>query len=215
MECRTRATPLHLKFAEWHDYLKRADDKLRFELADLKTVLMPRQPLLKKLDPSGTRNLPVREMRAKLDPYVRDYLRLIIQNRVAADMDIKGALQIYKSFHKLARQPTWGDVPPGCTCKVCFPDCVCKCTLLFASLFNLALRVPADYIAATVSGSKKCKSIKGTAGRKTYVYHRRAQVQSEEDRFQGRVLDWNQAIQVSCERGRTSDSLTVGFTFST
>ncbi len=28
------------------------------------------------------------------------------------------------------------------------------------------IQVPADYIAATASGRKKCKSIKGTAGRK-------------------------------------------------
>jgi hypothetical protein len=35
-----------------------------------------------------------------------------------------------------------------------------------ASLFNLVIHVPADFIAGTVSGSKKCKSIKGTAGRK-------------------------------------------------
>ncbi len=54
----------------------------------------------------------------------------------------------------------------GCTCAGCFAHYLCKCTLLFASLFRQDLRVPADYIAATVSLRKQCKSIKGTTGRK-------------------------------------------------
>jgi hypothetical protein len=62
---------------------------------------------------------------------------------------------------------------------------------------------PADYIAATVSGSKKCKSMiihQGYGGLETYDYRQGAQVRRKEDRFQGQVLDWNQAVQVSSER---------------
>ena len=51
MECRTRVTPLHLKIAAWHVEHKRHGDKLPFESDDLKRVQMPRQALLKKLDP--------------------------------------------------------------------------------------------------------------------------------------------------------------------
>jgi hypothetical protein len=67
--------------------------------SNLKMVLIPRQALLKKSDPSG--NLPVPEVRAMLEPYVRDYQHPIIQDRVTTSMDIKRELQIYKSFHKL------------------------------------------------------------------------------------------------------------------
>jgi hypothetical protein len=103
-----------------------------------------------------------------LAPYVVKHQQLVLQDTPAADTDIKRALQIYKYFHQLTRQPTWGDVPIRCTssCKVCFPNCVCRCTLLFESLFDPAVHIPAEYIAATVSGSKRCKSIKDTAGRK-------------------------------------------------
>ncbi len=43
---------------------------------------------------------------------------------------------------------------------------MCRCTLLFTSLFDPEVRVPADYIAATISERKKCKSVKGNTGRK-------------------------------------------------
>jgi hypothetical protein len=80
-----------------------------------------------------------------------------------ARIDMKGALKLYKYFHLIKRQPTWGKVTLGCLCKVCFPNCVCRCTLLCASLFNPEIRVPADYIAATIS---ERKSVEDTAGRK-------------------------------------------------
>ena len=56
--------------------------------------------------------------------------------------------------------------PLACTCKVCYPNCVCQCTILLASLFNPYIRVPAHYIAATVSLRKACRALKGTAGYK-------------------------------------------------
>ena len=42
------------------------------------------------------------------------------------------------------------------------PDC--QCTILLASLFNPDIRVPAHYIAATVSLCKTCRALKGGAG---------------------------------------------------
>jgi hypothetical protein len=153
--------PFHLKVAAWRDNSIRAGHKLQFGLDEVKTVLMPRQGLFKKLDPLGTMLVP--EVLNMLSPYVIKYQQLVLQDRPAADMDIKGALKIYKSFHQLTRKPTWGDVPIWCTCKVSFPNCVSRYTLFFASLFNPAIYVPADYIAATVSGCKRCKSIKGKA----------------------------------------------------
>ncbi len=99
---------------------------------------MPRQALLKKLDPSGSLTVP--ELRVALEIYQREHQLLIIQDRPDASLDIKGAPTIYNYFHLHSRQPTWGEpgeVPVGRTCKVCFPNCVCRCTLLFAFLFNL------------------------------------------------------------------------------
>ena len=75
-------------------------------------------------------------------------------------------MTIYRHFHQLSRAPTWGEVPVSCTCAECFAHCVCWHTLLFASAFNPQIRVPEEYIGASVSLRKQCKSIKGTAGRK-------------------------------------------------
>ncbi len=72
MECGTLSTPLHLKIAAWYDARKRSGDKLPFALDDLKKVLMPRQALLKKLDPSGSLTVP--EVRVALEPYQRGTL---------------------------------------------------------------------------------------------------------------------------------------------
>ncbi len=38
-------------------------------------------------------------VRVLLEPYQREYQRLIIQDRLDANLDIKGALKIYKYFH--------------------------------------------------------------------------------------------------------------------
>ncbi len=126
---------------------------------------MPRQALFKNLDPSRSLNIPA--MRVLLEPDQREYQRLIIQDRLDASLDIKGALKIYKKYiHPITRQPTWGKVPLGCSCKVCFPNCVCRGTLLFASLFNAEICVPAECISTTISERKKCRTLRGTAGRK-------------------------------------------------
>ncbi len=44
--------------------------------------------------------------------------------------------------------------------------CVCKHSLLFVSLFKPEVRMPDSWITPTPSLRKKCKSIKGTAGRR-------------------------------------------------
>ena len=45
-----------------------------------------------------------------------------------------------------------------------FPKCVCEDTILFASLFNPKVRVPADQVTVTVSKRQVHKPIGGTAG---------------------------------------------------
>jgi hypothetical protein len=66
----------------------------------------------------------------------------------------------------LCSSPTWGEICVRCSCRVCFAKCVCKDSILFVSLFKPAVRVPYAWIAATPSLHKRCKSIKGSAGRK-------------------------------------------------
>jgi hypothetical protein len=61
-------------------------------LGEVKTVLMPRQALLMKLDPLGTLLVP--EVCDMLAPYVIKYQQLVLLDKPAADMDIKGELQI-------------------------------------------------------------------------------------------------------------------------
>ena len=75
-------------------------------------------------------------------------------------------MRIYRKFNLITPAPKWGRIPLAMTCKVCFPNCMCQCTLLLASLFDPEIRVPAHYIAATPSLRKACRGIKGTAGYK-------------------------------------------------
>ncbi len=94
------------------------------------------------------------------------YERLVIQDLVDADTDLRDALKIYNYFHQLNRAPEWGEIALSCTCRVFFGNCVCKYSLLFVSLFKPEVRVPDSWIAATPSLHKKCTSIKGTARRR-------------------------------------------------
>ena len=63
--------PLHLKVLAYHRNCVAAGQALPLQLFDLKTVLMPRQLLLTKLDPRG--DLPVAGMRAMLEPHMLAY----------------------------------------------------------------------------------------------------------------------------------------------
>ena len=164
MECGTSATPLHLKVKAWHT--QNARDRLAHPmlLDRIKSVLMPTQALLRTLDPDGDLDVP--RLKTLLAPLQREYQDVVLRDRVPGSMDIKAALKIYKSFHLINRQSTWGDIPLSCDCGVCFANCVCAHTLLFTSLFSPEVCVPASWVAATVSQRKKTKSIWGTAGRR-------------------------------------------------
>jgi hypothetical protein len=87
---------------------------------NLKKLVMPRQALLKILDPSGSFTDPA--VRVAPEPYQREYQLLIIQDRLDVSLDIKGALKIYNYFHLITRQPTWEEVPVGCTCMYASPS---------------------------------------------------------------------------------------------
>jgi hypothetical protein len=90
------------------------------------------------------------------------YRTLVLLDHVDPGTTVKQALAIYKKFHVLNRQPTWGQVPFSCSCRVC----ICQETILLAALFDPKERVPADMVSATVSARKQGRPIAGTAGRK-------------------------------------------------
>ncbi len=76
-----------------------------------KTVLMPAQHILTKLDPGNQRS--VEEVVSDLQPLEDQYVNLVVRNRhdLVPGIDIKEALNIYCSFHLLKKASTWGDIP--------------------------------------------------------------------------------------------------------
>ncbi len=116
MECWQRTLALHLKIAAWHEDILRLGQCPRLALGDLKTILVPRQALLRRLDPTGELSVPT--LRTELQPLVRQYKRLVIQDRVDADTDLRDVLKIYNYFHQQNHAPDWGEIPLSCTCSV-------------------------------------------------------------------------------------------------
>ncbi len=148
----------------YHNDRLREGAALPLELLELKQVLMPRQWFLKKLDPKGELSVP--DLRNLLRQHMLAYRALVLLDNVEPGMTVKKALAIYRKWHVLHWQPTWGAVPFSCSCKVCFAHGICSDTILLASLFNLEVRVPVDQITATVSIRAWNIAVGGTAGRK-------------------------------------------------
>jgi hypothetical protein len=165
MQCWPLTLALHLKIAAWYDDLRRLGQAQRLNLCELKTILVPRQGLLKRLDPTVelTCELSVPTVHTQLEPLLCQYERLVIQDRVDDITHLRDALKIYNYFHQLNHATEWGEIALSCTCCVCFGNCACTHTLLFVLLFKLEVCVPDSWITATPSLQKKCKSLKGTA----------------------------------------------------
>ena len=137
---------------------------MSLDLSDLKTVFMPRQWLLKKLDPSDA--LTVTELRKTLEPFMLQYKSLVIMDKVQSVLASRRQCALTRCETNCFFANEWGDIPVACTCDVCFPNCVRQCRLLFTSLFIPDVLIPDDWIGATVSLRMTCRKIKGTAGRK-------------------------------------------------
>ena len=164
MESGAPKAPLHLKILAKHEDNKAKGEEFILQLSDLRLVLMPRQWLLKKLDPDN--KLSVDALRAALEDDMIEYKALIVEDWLDPHYDVKDVMRIYRKFNLITPAPKWGQTPLACTCKVCYANAVCQCTILLASLFNPEIRVPDHYIAATPSLRKLCRGIKGTAGTK-------------------------------------------------
>ncbi len=86
------------------------------ELLELKQVMMPRQWFLNKLDPK--RALSVADLLDLLGPHMLAYRALVLLDNVEPGMTVKKALAIYRKWHMLNQQSTWGAAPFSCFCKV-------------------------------------------------------------------------------------------------
>ena len=159
-------TPLHLKLVLFHEECERNDMPVGMKIADMKKVLMPKQRVLKHLDPDGTQT--VEQLRTKLAPLARLYIRVVLQDNIPAGTTLEEALGVYRNFHLLTYRADWeeNEVPVACSCKTSFNHCICGDSLLYAAVFEPRVRVPADYIAMSVPERKARKSARGTAGRK-------------------------------------------------
>ncbi len=62
--------------------------------------------------------------------------------------------------------------PFSCSCAVCFPHFVCQDTLLFASLFDLEVRVPQDWVAAPGIYPQRVPGIRGHGREQAAPTHR-------------------------------------------
>ncbi len=76
-----------------------------------KTVMFPRQHVLKNLDQNCTR--PVEELRTSLKDMKDPYLDLIEQN-YDPEMEVDKLLKVYETFHHLIHDSTWGKVTWPC-----------------------------------------------------------------------------------------------------
>ncbi len=143
-ESRDIGTPLCLKLVIYYENSIREGLDMPLDWSDTKTVLLPRQHPLKKLDPSGVLNVP--PLREKLRPRVSEYERVVLKDVVPPGMDICQALKIYDYFHLICYMQEWteNEILVACSCKVCLTNCVCRCTFLFAAIFRSNVRVPDD-----------------------------------------------------------------------
>ena len=166
MECGATMAPLHLKVEAYHLHRAQTGDGMPLRLSDVKTVLMPRKRLFKRLDPDGEHEFNAPKMRALIAPHAEQYKRIVLEDKLPPGMDVKGALDVYKNFKLLRAKADWGAVPMACSCKTSFGHAICEDTLLFVSLFDPEVHVPKHWVGATVSERKQCKKIGGLAGRR-------------------------------------------------
>jgi hypothetical protein len=138
METSEAHTPLHLKIKAWHKNQKRSGEPpSSTKVFDFKSVILPRQHLLKKLDPAGEKT--VEEVNGALLSLVHEYLAMVVHDEATPDLGVEHALDVYES-HLLDRATTWGKVPVQCTCVHSCRDCICEHGTLFAHSIRLHFR---------------------------------------------------------------------------
>ena len=146
--------PLHIKIEAWHQDNLTNGIKVGYpHMEDIKSVLMPRQHILKTIDPVYSRS--VEEVRAELRASKEAYVDLVLNNRHPADVRITACLDIYETFHHMERKATWGAVPWPCSCTASHTDCGCKHGALLTAVFDPTIKVPKEFVASEPALRKK------------------------------------------------------------
>jgi hypothetical protein len=111
-------TPVHLKIEAWH---KANPVPGKLTMDKFKTIVIPRQHVLKTIDPEHSK--PLDEVRTILACMKTQYMDLL-DNELEATMDIEQVLDRYETFHHMTRDNTWGKVPwPWGNCTFCVKIC--------------------------------------------------------------------------------------------
>ena len=162
-------TPLHLKIRMWHLDCKRRGIPHPFKLSKLKCMFMPRQSLLKQVDPDNA--LSVSEVRDLIAPQLDTYTRLLVQaDESYKSMSLDDLLDVNSSFlHIDARGKEWSAVAIACSCRTCYKYTVCGDSVLLGMCFDTKLKVPLNWEQAEPSlrkarGRRGVPSGRGIAG---------------------------------------------------
>ena len=156
-------TPLHLKIRRWQDSKQPEDPSYRsMDCILLKLVLIPRQHVLKAIDPEGSKT--AEQMRDEIEQLARDFQKIVIRRALPQKMGIAEALRIYSDFHMVTPAPGWGDIPFACSCIDSHKNCVCEHAVLIASVYDSDIFVPDALIADSPSKRKKTRQGRGVAG---------------------------------------------------
>ena len=153
---------LHLKIEAWHEAMTQAGESSPIKIGSFRTILMPRQSLLKRLDPDHSR--PVADIRRDLHRFANQYHNVVLLDKINPAYTITDVLDIYERFHVLTRATNWSPVPMKCSCEGCNKNCLCGHSLLVGSVFDSSIKVPAEYISSIPSERKRTRMLKGTEG---------------------------------------------------
>ena len=159
----TEGSALHIKIEKWHEDNEIKEIEVGFpQMEDIRTLLIPRQHVLKRIDPCNSK--PIEDVRRELRSLKNEYVNIVVNGNHSAEMGVSEALDLYETFHHLERKDSWGAVPWSCSCVNSHKHCVCKHGGLITSVFNPAVKVPKDYVAAEPGLRKKTRALKGAAG---------------------------------------------------
>ncbi len=133
----TEGSALHIKIEKWHEDNEIKEIEVGFpQMEDIKTLLIPRQHVLKRIDPYNSK--PIEDVRRELRSLKADYVNIVVNGNHPEEMGVSEALDLYETFHHLERKDSWGAVPWSCTCVN--SHCVCKHAGLITSVFNPAMK---------------------------------------------------------------------------
>ena len=156
-------TPLQLKIRRWQDSKEEGDPAYDdLDIIRLKSVLVPRQHVLRAVDPDGSKT--AEQLRDEILPLAKDYQNIVIRRALPDTMDVADALRIYSDFHLVSPAPGWGDIPLSCSCPDSHKNCVCEHTALLASVYDSEIFVPDALVADSPSKRKKTRLGRGVAG---------------------------------------------------